>query len=238
MQCPKCSYEPTITEAQRSPNDCVACGINYSGYARAQERSLASGTPRSVLESRGGFRRSSRGVILGGLAGLFAVLFLGYVAAAPYITVYQIRQAMIDEDYYALEDHVDFPRVRESIKEQLNAAMMVEMNKELQGNPFAAFGMAMGGVMVEKMVATMITPAGLSQLTKGEKPKVGSVGQPRDAGHSPKTKAFPDAEMGYSGFSRFEIEVPSKSGGDPAVFILKRDFINWRLVDIRFPFGS
>lgn len=238
MQCPKCSYEPTMTETQRSPNDCVACGINYSGFARAQERSLAGRAARSEPDSRGVGRRSHRGAMLGGLAGLFAVLFLGYVAAAPYITVYQIRQAMIDEDYYALEEYVDFPRVRESIKEQLSAAMMVEMNKELQGNPFAAFGMAMGGVMVEKMVAAMITPAGLSQLTKGEKPKVGGGGKPKDAEHAPKTKAFPDAEMGYSGFSRFEIEVPSKSGGDPAVFILKRDFINWRLVDIRFPFGS
>lgn len=34
MQCPKCGYEPTLTEAQRSPDDCVKCGINYAGHAR------------------------------------------------------------------------------------------------------------------------------------------------------------------------------------------------------------
>lgn len=34
MQCPKCGYEPTLAETQRSPDDCVKCGINYAGHAR------------------------------------------------------------------------------------------------------------------------------------------------------------------------------------------------------------
>lgn len=34
MQCPKCGYEPTMSEMQRSPDDCVKCGVNYEGHAR------------------------------------------------------------------------------------------------------------------------------------------------------------------------------------------------------------
>ena len=34
MQCPKCHYEPTLAEMQRSPGDCLKCGINYEGHAR------------------------------------------------------------------------------------------------------------------------------------------------------------------------------------------------------------
>lgn len=34
MQCPKCQYEPTLSEQQSSPGDCLKCGINYEGYAR------------------------------------------------------------------------------------------------------------------------------------------------------------------------------------------------------------
>ncbi|WP_312921159.1 hypothetical protein [Stutzerimonas nitrititolerans] len=37
MQCPKCGYEPTLSEVQRSPSDCVKCGVNYEGYARSVE---------------------------------------------------------------------------------------------------------------------------------------------------------------------------------------------------------
>lgn len=36
MQCPKCAYEPTMSEQQPSPGDCVRCNINYEGYARSQ----------------------------------------------------------------------------------------------------------------------------------------------------------------------------------------------------------
>ena len=34
MQCPKCRYEPTLAEMQRSPEDCVKCGVNYKGFER------------------------------------------------------------------------------------------------------------------------------------------------------------------------------------------------------------
>lgn len=38
MQCPKCNYEPTMAEMQRSPDDCVSCGVNYQGHARHVEQ--------------------------------------------------------------------------------------------------------------------------------------------------------------------------------------------------------
>ena len=38
MQCQKCRYEPTMSEMQRSPDDCVKCGINYSGFAASSAR--------------------------------------------------------------------------------------------------------------------------------------------------------------------------------------------------------
>ncbi len=41
MQCPKCSYEPTLSELQRSPHDCVKCGVNYESYEEQQAREAA-----------------------------------------------------------------------------------------------------------------------------------------------------------------------------------------------------
>ncbi len=37
MECPNCGYEPTLSELQRSSDDCVKCGINYAGYKAALE---------------------------------------------------------------------------------------------------------------------------------------------------------------------------------------------------------
>ncbi|MDP3848626.1 MAG: hypothetical protein Q8R10_19580 [Pseudomonas sp.] len=54
MQCPKCDYEPSLAEIQRSPSDCVSCGINYDGYARAdaEEQLREQGRAEAREESR------------------------------------------------------------------------------------------------------------------------------------------------------------------------------------------
>jgi len=55
MKCPKCNYEPTLAEMQRSPDDCVKCGVNYVGHARhleqkrLQEREAKSSTQISAV---------------------------------------------------------------------------------------------------------------------------------------------------------------------------------------------
>lgn len=38
MQCPKCKYEPSLSEMQNSPGDCTKCGVNYEGHARHVEQ--------------------------------------------------------------------------------------------------------------------------------------------------------------------------------------------------------
>lgn len=44
MKCPKCGYEPTMREIQRSPDDCVKCGIHYASYkAPTSSEKLAAG---------------------------------------------------------------------------------------------------------------------------------------------------------------------------------------------------
>lgn len=44
MQCPKCKYEPTMAEMQRSPDDCLSCGANYEGHARHAADTAARAT--------------------------------------------------------------------------------------------------------------------------------------------------------------------------------------------------
>ncbi|MEZ5436438.1 MAG: DUF2939 domain-containing protein [Pseudomonadales bacterium] len=52
------------------------------------------------------------------LAGLAVFLVAAYVFALPYITVHQIRQAVEMRDSVALSEHIDFPSVRLSLKDQ------------------------------------------------------------------------------------------------------------------------
>jgi flagellar hook-basal body complex protein FliE len=49
MKCPKCGNEPTLTEVQRSPGDCLKCGINYEGFSAARSKSHAAPRNRSRI---------------------------------------------------------------------------------------------------------------------------------------------------------------------------------------------
>ncbi|WP_242487845.1 DUF2939 domain-containing protein [Pseudomonas sp. TH31] len=170
------------------------------------------------------------------MVGIAAIALAG-VVSAPYVAVYQIRQAAQAQDTEALEEHIDFPRVREDLKEQVNASIMAKAKTELKDNPFAALATAFASGIAEKMISTLVTPSGLVELMKGEKPgKLISGGGGSDKNITTRdNKPFENAHMRYEGFSKFVIEVPDKNGGAPSQFILRRDLIAWRLTGIRLP---
>jgi len=171
--------------------------------------------------------------------GIFG-LFIAYAAASPYITIYQIKSAVDAKDGESLSEHIDFPSVRQSLKDQMNAVVMEKMQSEdMKSNPFAALGMAFAGTMVDKMVEAYVTPAGISKLMSGENPsKSQDKNNSNSAGFSPqssnKKKAFEDVSMGYKSLSKFEVS-GKKHGEDSARFILRRNGLEWQLTEIILP---
>lgn len=167
-------------------------------------------------------------------AGVFAT----YAVAAPYITVYEIKSAAEARDGEALSEYIEFPSVRQSIKDQLNAQFAKEMANDpgMKGNPFAFLGAALAGTMVDKAVDAYITPAGISQLLEGEKPNPGSGGsaQPTAGASGAERKPLPNASMSYESFDKFVVNF-KLDGGSDGKLILRRRGIGWKLVDIILP---
>ena len=105
------------------------------------------------------------------LAGAAIFLVAAYVFALPYITVHQIRQAVKARDSVALSEHIDFPSVRLSLKDQLNAALMGKIQSdEMKDNPFAALGMMLAGPLVDKMLEAYGTHPFIANLGHGVYP--------------------------------------------------------------------
>lgn len=171
-----------------------------------------------------------KGKLLAGLAAMFAI----YVAAAPYITVHQMKSAAESRDGEALSEYIEFPSVRQSLKDQMNAVFMKDMTKDLEGNPFAAVGAAFAGMMVDKMVDTFVTPAGITQLMSGEKPNPTESGE--SAGASAR-EPFAKASMSYESLSKFVVTVKGDTG-DEGKFVLRRRGIGWKLTEILIPIKS
>lgn len=181
---------------------------------------------------------ASRSTNLKILITVVGVLVVGYVASAPYLTAYQLQRAIVEQDREALGEYVDFPSLRESLKGELNAVMVREMPGE--GGAFAALGVALIGVVTDRMIDAYVTPAGLRALMTdpGKQVELSRDAPAVLSGTSTLSDRLDmDIEMGYRNLGRFDIVATSKGTGDQVSFVLRRSGIGWKLAEVRLPQG-
>lgn len=158
-------------------------------------------------------------------------LLLAYIVAAPYLTVDQIQQAVVQKDSDALSDaladHIDFPSVRESLKEQFNLRRVeyFEHDQETKDRLFGGLAVAVAGVMVDKAVDLYVTPTGMSQALAGI--------DPRKHPDAPATgdfqrPALTQVSMHHQSTDRFVVTA-NGARGQPIEFTLRRQVLTWGL---------
>ena len=169
------------------------------------------------------------------IAGVILVLIVGYVAAGPYLTVSEIKTGIVEKDSEKLSENIEFPTLRQNMKEQFNAAMMKNAATELKNNPFAALAAGLATKMVDGIVDSFVTPSGLAALMEGKKPSKGG-----NVGNTPSPKKndlFKNARYSYDSISKFSIWVPNDKGEETR-FVLKRDGFSWKLVNLVVPMNE
>jgi len=70
-----------------------------------------------------------------------------------------------------VKNGIDFPALRESLKEQLNARMADTVPNETKDNVFAALSGMFAGAVVDRMVDMIVTPQGILNLSRGKGPR-------------------------------------------------------------------
>jgi len=166
------------------------------------------------------------------VAGVILALVVGYVAAGPYLTVSAIKTGIVENDSEKLYENIEFPTLRQNIKEQLNTTMMKNMDTEMKDNPFSAFAVDLVTTMVDGMVDSFVTPSGLAALMESEKLNEGENGS--NTPPPKKDNLFKNARFSYDSMSKFSIWVPNDKG-EEARFVLKREGFSWKLVNLVIP---
>jgi Protein of unknown function (DUF2939) len=162
-------------------------------------------------------------------------LLVTYAVAAPYIVVYQIRDAVQAHDGEELSEHVDFDSLRQGFKDQLFAQFVKQTKSEHHSDDgYAALGTALVGVMVDKAVDLYATPAALSSMLEGDIPLPSAK---VTSSTTPIRKPFADASMSYSSFSKFVVR-SNNDNGDEVSFIFRRRGVDWKLCDILLPLDT
>ena len=169
--------------------------------------------------------------------GIIAFLTIGFIFIGPYLALYQIKSAAQNGDGEALSEHIDFLELRQSLKDQMNVAVGKKMVEQADDNPFAALGAALGGMMIEKIVDMYVTPASITELMKGKKPKPEYINAPTKG--DSEYKPLANASTSYESFSKFSVTVKSDNPLSEGVkLVFRRRGISWKLTEIVLPLSE
>ena len=184
--------------------------------------------------------------LLGLAAAGTGVLLGAYYAASPWLTVNKLKQAFEKKDTRQIGKIIDFPELREDFKEVAKATVMKNAAKELEGNPFAALGMMMANALIDPLIDSVISPAGLQALLSTGEMSV----QPSDVlnennswsskeSTTEEFKPSPDlsVKMNYTDLNEFKIELNNKKViAEPISLFMEREgFADWKVTGIDIP---
>lgn len=172
---------------------------------------------------------------------LLALLALGtYVLAGPYLAMRGISAAIERQDTAALAHHADFPRLRANLKAQLDDYVVRRAGVGAQSSLLGGIALQLAGGLTGAGVDTLVTPMGIGALLQGHQLWKRASGQTLDGdtwSRPMPARPLQDAVTRYESTSRFTATVRT-AGGEPVVFVLDSQGLQWRLTDIRLPLAA
>ncbi|MGO4391483.1 DUF2939 domain-containing protein [Variovorax sp. M-6] len=187
-----------------------------------------------------------------------AVLVLLLALAAywywsPFLAVRQLQTAAQSGDAESFNAHVDYPKLRESLKGQFSALLAQKLGAPRDAaNPFAALGSLIGLGLVNQLVDAMVRPEtvmaamqnGRLGKAPSEPPSASPLpgGAPDPAGDAPpekkeKARWVIDRE-GANRMTAYAVDParPDEPNADRLALVFERSgFVDWKLTDIRMP---
>ncbi len=183
-----------------------------------------------------------------GLAAAVLAVLVGWYAASPFLAMGDLQKAAKAGDRDRLEQLVDFPRVRESLKADFTAGLMAKAqnDKELRDNPFAGLAAMFVPALVDRIVDVAVSPEGIARMQEGKgvatPPGAKPMGESTAAAKASKPKGEaegkpvdkPKLTYHYSSLNRFRVVQPTDAGPMNWVFARKGLF-GWQLIRIELP---
>ncbi|MGM8938501.1 DUF2939 domain-containing protein [Psychrobacter glaciei] len=171
------------------------------------------------------------------LVGLL-VIFTIYLYASPYIALYNIKNAAEQKDADKLSGYIDFPSVKQSIKDQVKAAMVEELAASDKQDGFEALGTMLAAAMIDPIIDGLVTPDGVALMLQGQKLDFDLNNDTPEGVPEAKNDDI-DYKAGYLSFNRFKVEIIDANDPDESLdVIMHRDGLSWKVTRISFSLDS
>jgi hypothetical protein len=199
-------------------------------------------------------KRSAIRPLIVTLVVIVVIAALGFGYASPYIALNNLKRAADARDAQTVNEYVDFPALRESLKQQVTGLLTRRLDAHGNGNPFAAIGAMIGVALIGPLVDAYATPDGVAALLNGmpprgnpgERPPVPSAAPapaPSVAGGTANSTANsennatppqpPQTTAGYRGLNEFVVTYQHGAGDARYSAILQREgLFTWKLAAV------
>lgn len=155
----------------------------------------------------------------------------GYVATGPYRTLSGLQTAIARGDAAALSQYVDFPALRQNLKDQLNARANNGVNSTFQNGIASRIVGGIAASIIDGTVNSLVTPVGLNRLLMGAA-FVSSTFS--DNGGQSLQNRIANGQRSFESLSTFTLAFSSAAGSD-LVIVLTRSGLDWQLTNVRIP---
>ncbi|MEZ0604518.1 DUF2939 domain-containing protein [Paraburkholderia sp. IW21] len=116
-------------------------------------------------------RRSATRPLIVTLIVIAVIAALGFGYASPYMALNNLKRAADARDAQTVNQYVDFPALRESLKQQVAGLLTRRFEAHGNGNPLAAIGAMIGVALIGPLVDAYATPDGVAALLNGMPPR-------------------------------------------------------------------
>ncbi len=116
-------------------------------------------------------KRSATRPLIVTLIVIVVIAALGFGYASPYMALNNLKRAADARDAQTVNEYVDFPALRESLKQQVTGLLTRRLDAHGNGNPFAAIGAMIGVALIGPLVDAYATPDGVAALLNGMPPR-------------------------------------------------------------------
>jgi hypothetical protein len=186
--------------------------------------------------------------VIAALVALAIVATLGYGYASPYVTLNRLKVAADARDAATLNEYVDYPALRLSLKQQVGELLQRRIQAQHSSNPLLLFGAMIGAALIGPLVDAYATPDGVAALLNGMPPSGKPGEQPPPTGNTESAPApaapapnaqsaapepRPQASAGYRSFNEFVVTWQRSANGERYSAVLQRHgLFSWKLAAV------
>lgn len=167
------------------------------------------------------------------LAGLLLAL-LAFLIAGPYLAMNGIRNVVAAGEYGELWRFVDFERLRDSVRPQVQDRIVRGLMERLGPGGTAQTVGGVTSVIAEPAIDAIVSPAGIALLMHGNALAQRLSGQPGENRDTASQDPLRNARTRWESPSLFTATVLNAEG-KPVVFEFRRDGLSWKLAGLRLP---